>query len=152
MAVTVVAVGRLKAGPHAALCAEYAKRLPWPLEIREVEERRRLAGDELKAREGALLLAALPKNVLLVALDEHGTVCDSAEFARKFAGWRQSSGDNLAFAVGGADGLSAEVLARARARIAFGTMTWPHALARVMLLEQIYRAHTILAGHPYHRP
>lgn len=152
MPVTILAVGRLKGGPLAALCEDYRRRLPWPLEIREVEERRRLAGPALKAREGALLLAALPKGALLIALDAGGRACDSAEFARRFAAWREQSGDNLAFAIGGADGLDEAVRARAPATLSLGAMTWPHGLARLLLLEQIYRAHTILSGHPYHRP
>lgn len=151
MPITIVAVGRLKAGPLAELCNEYRRRLPLPLEFREVEERRPLAGPARKAREGELILAQLPKGALLVALDEHGKTFDSAGFARQFAAWRQASGDNLAFVLGGADGLDEAVLARAQARLALGSLTWPHLLARAMLLEQLYRAHTILTGHPYHR-
>jgi 23S rRNA (pseudouridine1915-N3)-methyltransferase len=86
-----------------------------------------------------------------VALDERGKAYDSAGFAKQFAAWRSQSGDNLAFVIGGADGLAPAVLEKTAARLAFGTLTWPHMLARVMLLEQLYRAHTILTGHPYHR-
>jgi 23S rRNA (pseudouridine1915-N3)-methyltransferase len=149
--ITVVAVGRLKAGPLKELCDEFRRRIPLPLAIREVEERRPISGDERKTREGELILKELPKGALAVALDERGKSYESAGFARQFAAWRQQSGDNLAFIVGGADGLAPAVLENAAARLAFGTMTWPHLLARAMLLEQIYRAHTILTGHPYHR-
>jgi 23S rRNA (pseudouridine1915-N3)-methyltransferase len=152
MPIVIIAVGRLKAGPLKELCDEYRRRLPFPVDIREVEERRPISGTERKAREGELLLAALPKGALVVALDERGKAHDSAGFARQFAAWREQSGDNLAFAIGGADGLAPAVLEKAAARLAFGTMTWPHLLARAMLLEQLYRAHTILTGHPYHRP
>ncbi|MCW5771125.1 MAG: 23S rRNA (pseudouridine(1915)-N(3))-methyltransferase RlmH [Rhodospirillaceae bacterium] len=151
MPITIVAVGRLKSGPLAELCADYRRRLPLPLELHEVEERRPLAGPERKAREGALILSALPKGALVVALDERGKSYDSAGFARQFAAWREASGDQLAFVLGGADGLDQAVLAASRARLALGSLTWPHMLARAMLLEQIYRAHTILTGHPYHR-
>jgi len=151
MSITIVAVGRAKAGPVQALCDEYRRRLPFSVEIREVEERRPVSGGERKAREGALLLAALPHNALAVALDERGKAYDSAAFARQFAAWREHSGGNLAFAIGGADGLTEAVLETAAARLALGAMTWPHLLVRVMLLEQLYRAHTILTGHPYHR-
>jgi 23S rRNA (pseudouridine1915-N3)-methyltransferase len=151
MPITIVAVGRLKSGPLAELCSDYRRRLPLPLEFREVEERRPLSGPARKTREGRLILAQVPKGALVVALDEHGTHFDSAGFARQFAAWRQASGDNLAFVLGGADGLAAEVLERAAGRLALGSLTWPHLLARTMLIEQIYRAHTILTGHPYHR-
>lgn len=151
MAITIVAVGRLKAGPLQELCDEYRRRLPFALEIREVEERRPLSGAERKAREGELILKEMPKGALAIALDERGKAYDSAGFAKQLAAWRQQSGDNLAFVIGGADGLSPAVLEKAAARLAFGAMTWPHLLARAMLLEQIYRAHTILTGHPYHR-
>jgi 23S rRNA (pseudouridine1915-N3)-methyltransferase len=149
--ITVIAVGRLKSGPLKDLCEEYRRRIPLALEIREVEERRPLSGAERKAREGRLILKELPKGAFAVALDERGKTCDSAGFARQLATWRRQSGDNLAFLIGGADGLAPAVLETAAARIALGTMTWPHLLARAMLLEQIYRAHTILTGHPYHR-
>lgn len=149
--ITIVAVGRLKTGPLKDLCDEFRRRIPLPLDIREVEERRPVSGNERKAREGALILNELPKAALAVALDERGKVYDSAGFAKQLAAWRERSGDHLCFIVGGADGLAPAVLAKAAARLAFGTMTWPHMLARAMLLEQVYRAHTILTGHPYHR-
>ncbi len=152
MAITIIAVGRLKSDPLKELCDEYRRRVPWPLEIVEVEERRPIAGCERKRREAELIVKALPKGALAVALDERGKVHDSAGFARQFAAWRTQSGDNLAFLIGGADGLAPAALEIAAARLAFGTMTWPHLLVRVMLLEQLYRAHTILTGHPYHRP
>lgn len=151
MAIAVIAVGRLKSGPLQELCDEYRRRLPFAVDIREVEERRPLSGAERKTREGELILAALPKSAFTVALDERGKAYDSAAFARQFAAWRESS-DTLAFIIGGADGLAPAVLEKASTRLAFGSLTWPHALARVMLLEQLYRAHTILTGHPYHRP
>lgn len=149
--ITLIAVGRLKSGPLQELCDEYRRRTPLQLEIREVEERRPLSGDERKQREGELILKELPKGALLVALDERGKSYDSAAFAKQFAAWRTQSGDNLAFVIGGADGLAPAVLEKAAQRLALGAMTWPHLLVRAMLLEQIYRAHTILTGHPYHR-
>ena len=149
--ISIIAVGRLKAGPLKELCEEYRRRIPLPLEIREVEERRPFSGAERRAREGELILARIPRGAFAVALDERGKSHDSAGFARQFAAWRAGSGDNLAFILGGADGLAPAVLEKAAARLAFGSMTWPHLLARAMLLEQLYRAHTILTGHPYHR-
>jgi 23S rRNA (pseudouridine1915-N3)-methyltransferase len=152
MPIAIIAAGRLKPGPLKELCDDYRRRLPFAIDIREVEERRPLAGAERKAREGELILAALPKGALIVALDERGRAYDSAAFAGQLAAWRERSGDNLAFVIGGADGLAPSVLEKAAQRLALGTLTWPHLLVRVMLLEQLYRAHTILTGHPYHRP
>jgi 23S rRNA (pseudouridine1915-N3)-methyltransferase len=149
--ITVIAVGKLKSGPLKELCDDYRRRIPLALQVREVEERRRIAGDERKQREGELILSELPKGALAIALDERGRTYDSAGLARQLAAWRAQSGDNLAFIIGGADGLAPTVLEKAAVRLALGAMTWPHMLARVMLLEQLYRAHTILTCHPYHR-
>ncbi|HWG80637.1 MAG TPA: 23S rRNA (pseudouridine(1915)-N(3))-methyltransferase RlmH [Stellaceae bacterium] len=151
MRLHIVAVGKLKAGPHAALARHYAERLAWPLAIREVEEKRPLPAAELKEREAALLLAAAPAGAVLVALDERGRSLTSAAFAQKLAQWRDSGASDLAFLIGGADGLAEAVRQKARLVLSLGAMTWPHPLVRGMLLEQLYRAQQILAGHPYHR-
>jgi 23S rRNA (pseudouridine1915-N3)-methyltransferase len=151
MRLHIVAVGRLKAGPHAALARHYAERLAWPLVLREVEEKRPLPAPELKEREAALLLAAAPSGAVLVALDERGKTLDSAAFARKIARWRDSGTSDIAFFIGGADGLADQVRQKAQLVLSLGAMTWPHLLVRGMLLEQLYRAQQILAGHPYHR-
>jgi 23S rRNA (pseudouridine1915-N3)-methyltransferase len=105
----------------------------------------------LRAREAALILAALPARSRLVALDERGVTWSSRELAERLAAWRDQGVAELAFAIGGADGLGAEVLDRADAILSLGPMTWPHLLVRSLLLEQLYRAQQILAGHPYHR-
>jgi 23S rRNA (pseudouridine1915-N3)-methyltransferase len=119
--------------------------------IVELEERRRFPAAEQKAREAELILAAVPPGAPLVALDEHGAAWPSRAFADRIAAWRDQGVPELAFAIGGADGLGAAVLSRADAILSLGPMTWPHFLARGMLLEQLYRAQQILAGHPYHR-
>jgi 23S rRNA (pseudouridine1915-N3)-methyltransferase len=105
----------------------------------------------LKAREGELLLSALPARTPLIALDERGSAWSSRALADRIAAWRDRGVAELAFAIGGADGLDAAVLGRAEAVLSLGPMTWPHLLVRGMLLEQLYRAQQILAGHPYHR-
>lgn len=150
MRITIVAVGRHKAGPLKSLQEFYADRIRWPLAIREVEERRKLPPAELKAREGDLILAALPKDAVLIALDGRGKTLSSTDFAQRLGRWRDADA-SLAFVIGGADGLSDAVLHRAKLVLSLGAMTWPHLLVRGMLLEQIYRAQQILAGHPYHR-
>jgi 23S rRNA (pseudouridine1915-N3)-methyltransferase len=151
MRIWVIAVGRLKAGPEQALVRHYADRINWPLEMREVEEKRPLSAGELRKREGALLLAALPEGSTVVALDARGKAWTSEAFAAEIARWREGGLADLAFVIGGADGLSEAVRHRAERVLSLGAMTWPHLLVRGMLLEQLYRAQQILAGHPYHR-
>jgi 23S rRNA (pseudouridine1915-N3)-methyltransferase len=147
----IAAVGRMRAGPLADLQSEYVKRLSGPLAIKEVEERRALPPAERKVKEGGLLLAALPEDTLLVALDAHGTALTSAGFADRLQRWRLEGVKTLAFVIGGAEGLAQPLVQRARLTLSLGAMTWPHLLARILLLEQLYRAQQILAGHPYHR-
>jgi 23S rRNA (pseudouridine1915-N3)-methyltransferase len=151
MRVHLIAVGKLKSAPHEALARHYAERLTFPLTLREVEERRPLPPAELKAREGSLLLAALPKAATVVALDERGKLLPSDAFAARLARWRDAGVADLAFLIGGAEGLAETVRQQAELVLSLGPMTWPHLLVRGMLLEQLYRAQQILAGHPYHR-
>ena len=150
MRITVCAVGRLKAGPERELIDRFAKRLTSAFEIREVEERRKLPPTELKARESALLEAACPDGAVRVILDETGRTLGSAEFAGKLEAWRDAWRD-VAFVIGGAGGHAQALRDSADLVLSFGAATWPHMLVRVMLVEQIYRAQEILAGHPYHR-
>ena len=150
MRLLILAVGRQRAGPLKDIERLYVERITIPLELREIEERRKLSPAEMKAREGELLLAALPKGATVVALDGRGKQLSSADFAKRFDAWRQSSSD-VAFVIGGAEGLADGVLKRASFVLSLGAMTWPHLLVRGMLLEQLYRAQQILAGHPYHR-
>jgi 23S rRNA (pseudouridine1915-N3)-methyltransferase len=150
MRLTIIAVGRHKAGPLKALQEFYAERIRWPLTIREVEERRKLSPAEFKTREAELILDALPKDAVLIALDARGKNLSSVDLAERLARWRDADA-NLAFAIGGPDGLQDSILDKAQLVLSLGLMTWPHLLVRGMLLEQIYRAQQILAGHPYHR-
>jgi 23S rRNA (pseudouridine1915-N3)-methyltransferase len=122
-----------------------------PVAIVELEVRQRLPSAALKAREAALILDALPARARLIALDERGAMWSSRGLADQLAAWRGQGVAELAFAIGGADGLGVEVLDRADTTLSLGPMTWPHLLARCMLLEQLYRAQQILARHPYHR-
>ena len=151
MRIHLVAVGKLKAGPLKNLEQYYAGRIGWKLEIREIAAKRKLPPPELRQHEGALLLESCPKNAVLVALDERGKALTSLEFAKRLGQWRDGGARDLAFLIGGAEGLSESVKRRAALVLSLGPATWPHFLARGMLLEQIYRAETLLAGHPYHR-
>jgi len=150
MRITVAAVGRAKAGPERALWEDYVKRLTWPVTLKEVEAKGNPPPAERMAREGALLLAALPQGATAVVLDGRGQALSSAALAGRLGKWRESVRE-LAFLIGGADGHGADVLARADVLLSLGPMTWPHLLARAMLAEQLYRAQSILTGHPYHR-
>lgn len=150
MRLTVVAVGRCRDAALISLWRDYAGRLRPPLELVEIEDKRRTAPDR-KSREAQLLLAAIPPAARIVALDERGKALDSAAFAKLLGAWRDQGIGDLAFVIGGADGLDASVTDKAGLVLSLGAMTWPHMLARVMLAEQLYRADTILSGHPYHR-
>jgi 23S rRNA (pseudouridine1915-N3)-methyltransferase len=122
-----------------------------PVALVELEVRQRLPAAVLKAREATMILEALPARARLIALDERGEMWSSRGLADRIAGWRDRGVAELAFAIGGADGLGPEVLDRADATLSLGPMTWPHLLVRSLLLEQLYRTQQILAGHPYHR-
>jgi 23S rRNA (pseudouridine1915-N3)-methyltransferase len=147
----LLVVGRLRQGPHAALVAHYAERIVPAPAIVELEVRQPLPVAAQKAREAELILVALPQDAPLLALAGHGVQWSSRAFAERIARWRDDGVRELAFAIGGADGLDHGVVDRADVVLSLGAMTWPHFLARGMLLEQLYRAQQILAGHPYHR-
>ena len=151
MRVVIVAVGRIRAGPERSLIESYAKRLAWPLEIIEVREKKPLSGGERLLREASLLLNAVPDGAAVVALDEVGKALTSEKFAQRMGRWRDEGRACVAFLVGGADGHGPSVGNRADLSLSLGAMTWPHQLVRVLLVEQLYRADSILAGHPYHR-
>lgn len=151
MQIEILAIGRARAGPERALYQAYAARIRWPLVLRELEEKRRLPPAEMTAREGALLLDALPGDAAAIVLDETGKELSSEQFAKQLGRWRDDGRATIAFVIGGADGLAGEVRDRADLVLSLGRQTWPHMLVRAMLAEQIYRAQQILAGHPYHR-
>ena len=151
MRLTVVAVGRAQDAHVAALWTRYAERLKPPLALRVVDDKRRGVPAELKRREARLLIDALPDGARVVALDERGKALDSAGLARQLARWRDQGARDVAFVIGGADGLDRSVIEQADVVLSLGPLTWPHQLVRVMLAEQLYRADTILSGHPYHR-
>ncbi len=150
MRIVILAVGRLRRGPERDLVDAYAKRLSWSLREHEIAPaRERSAATRLK-REGELLEQAVPSGALQVVLDARGKPLRSEDFAARLGAWRDDGRRDIAFFLGGADGLDAGLKARADLLLSFGQATWPHLLARAMLVEQLYRAESILAGHPYH--
>ena len=151
MRIFIVAVGRRKSGPEQALFEQYAKRLTWPLAVKLVEAKKGLEGDALKAQEAGLLVAAVPPGATLVALDERGKSLASADFAARLGGWQDDGVRDLAFLIGGADGLHDDIRKQASLVLSLGAATWPHQLVPALLAEQLYRGQCILSGHPYHR-
>ena len=151
MRLLIACIGRSGRGPERDLYDHYANRIRWSLVLRELEEKKKLPPAQLMAREGELLLAAVPAGAVLVALDRRGRVLDSQAFADRLSCWRDNSVSDVAFLIGGAEGHAEPLLKKADLVLSFGAMTWPHLLARAMLAEQIYRAQQLLAGHPYHR-
>lgn len=155
MRVHLVVVGRLRAGPELDLIKDYLSRFDrtgralglGPAQVIEVEDKK---GGGMTA-EAQLLERAIPNGALVCCLDERGKVLTSPQFADQLGGWRDQGRQDVAFVIGGADGLDASFRARADALLSFGKMVWPHMLVRVMLSEQLYRAASILAGSPYHR-
>ncbi len=150
MRLTVIAVGRVRNAPERALYEHFAGRIKGGIAMVEVEERKKLPPAELVRAEGALIRAAVPAGAVTVALDRRGKSLASEALAARLATWRDS-GRDVAFLIGGADGLEEKLRRDADLALSFGPATWPHFLVRVMLAEQLYRAQSILAGHPYHR-
>ncbi|PTM96103.1 23S rRNA (pseudouridine(1915)-N(3))-methyltransferase RlmH [Mycoplana dimorpha] len=159
MRVGLFAVGRLKAGPEKELAARYLDRFAKSgpavgLELGklvEVVESRASNPETRKREEAALLDKSLPADTVLVLLDERGKALGSEDFAELIGRWRDGGKRDVTIAIGGADGLDPALHARADAVLNLGKMTWPHQLVRILIAEQLYRATTILSGHPYHR-
>ncbi len=152
MNIEIIAVGRIKKSPEREQIETYVKRCPWKIKITEVEERRPLKGAERMAREAELILAAIPEDAWVIALDEHGKQMRSKGFCKKNKSVGRTKGlSTLVFLIGGADGYDQKIKDSANGLISFGEMTWPHMMVRAMLSEQLYRASAILQGHPYHK-
>lgn len=158
MRIGIFAVGKLKQGPERELCARYVERAKLsgkPLgltgfEIVEQPESRASSAEARKTEEGKAFRALLPEG-MIVALDEHGKSQSSERFAKEIERWRDGGTRAVSFVIGGADGLDPALIASADLSLSFSPLTWPHQLVRIMLAEQLYRAVTILSGHPYHR-
>ncbi len=158
MKISIIAVGRLKSGPERALVDRYRERAEalgrrlglTPLEVVELAEGRGRRGAERQREEGAAILQRLGPGAVVV-FDERGKSLSSEAFAERLAAWRDEGRPGVHCVIGGPDGLDGPVRSRADLVLAFGALTLPHQLVRVLVLEQLYRAMTIMAGHPYHR-
>jgi 23S rRNA (pseudouridine1915-N3)-methyltransferase len=159
MRLLLAAVGRLKAGAERDFAARYLDRLEQAgrgvglgaIEVVEIKDSRARNIARRRLEEAIALANVIPDGALTVVLDSHGENIGSAAFAGEIRAWRDSGREVVAFVIGGQDGLGDEIKRRADFSLAFGAATWPHQFVRIMLLEQLYRAATILAGHPYHR-
>lgn len=159
MRMMIRAVGRAAGSEEGVLAERYRERAAQfgrglgvtSVTVQDISESRSKSAGERKTAEAAALLDRLPGRCHLVVLDERGGALPSEAFARLIGQWREAGREDVAFLIGGADGHGAQVSERADLLLSLGPATWPHLLARAMLLEQIYRSFTILAGHPYHR-
>ena len=159
MRVVIAAVGRLKAGPERELAERFRARTEKSgrglgirtVEIVEIRESGAPQAERRRLEESIALTNLIPDGAVLAVLDEKGDNLDSATLAADLRTWCDTGRAAVVFAIGGPDGLAPEIKKRANLVLAFGAATWPHQLVRIMLLEQIYRAFTILSGHPYHR-
>jgi len=159
MRIVVAAVGRLKQGPERELVERFRKRAADAgrgaglnaFDIVEIKESR--AGDSERRRleESIAIANVIPDRAVTVIMDERGENVTSSTFAGRLQGWRSQDRPAVVFIIGAADGLAPGLRQKASLAVSFGAATWPHQLVRIMLLEQLYRAVTILAGHPYHR-
>src|SRR5437870_5384144 len=159
MRLIVAAVGRLKRGAERDLAERYRARAAdagravgiRAVEVVELAESRARNADRRKSEESIALAQLIPEGAAVIVLDERGESLGTGAFTSSLQGWRDAGRPAAFFIIGGADGLSPGLRGKADLRLAFGAATWPHQLVRIMLLEQIYRAVTILSGHPYHR-
>jgi 23S rRNA (pseudouridine1915-N3)-methyltransferase len=159
MRVVIAAVGRLKSGPERDLAERYLKRAAQSgrsigltgIEIIEIRESRADNAARRMLEESIAITNVIPERAVVILMDERGKSLPSAAFASQLQAWRTEDRPAVVFVIGGAEGLAPALKDKAKLTIGFGAATWPHQLVRVMLLEQIYRAVTILSGHPYHR-
>ncbi len=152
MKIRICAIGKDRRGEFSSAIARYQKQLPWQLEIIEKESKKPNTPTAQRMMEEAeLLLEAARGAQVKIALDERAKPLTSPQFAQKLGGWQSEGLTDIALFIGGADGLDKSLLNQCDMKLAFGQMVWPHQMVRVMLTEQLYRAYSILAGHPYHR-
>jgi len=159
MRVVLLAIGRMKKGPETELAERYVKRAKQAgrqiglrdIEIIEIRESRAADAGKRMVEESIALANVIPEGAVTVMLDERGDSLGSADFADHMRKWRDAGVPAAVFIIGGPDGLAQSLRDKAKLKLAFGAATWPHQMVRIMLLEQVYRAITILSGHPYHR-
>lgn len=153
MKISIISIGKFDNSPHKQVFDTYIKRLKWKINLRELDLKNsnNLSVKKTQEGEGALILKALKPSSKIIVLDEEGKQFGSVSFAKMISDFAVAGDSDLSFVIGGSDGLSQEVLKKAHLKISFGKMTFPHLMVRAILAEQLYRAQSIIAGHPYHR-
>lgn len=150
MKILIAAIGKAKSSPEQQLYLDYIKRLPWKVACKEFEVKLD-SPEQRKSREGDLLIDAIKGYDRIIAMDEKGKDLSSREFSKTISGWQQQGYSSIAIVIGGADGLDDRLRKQAHLVWSLGRVTWPHMLIRPLLAEQLYRAHSLMTGHPYHR-
>ncbi len=153
MKISILSIGKFENSPHKVVFENYLKRLKWKVDLKELELKNahNFSVEKIKEEEGALILKALKPSSKLIVLDEKGKEFSSRNFSKLISDFGVSGDSDLTFVIGGSDGLCAAVLQKASLKISLGLMTFPHLMVRSILIEQLYRAQTIIDGHPYHR-
>ncbi len=153
MKISIISIGKFENSPQKAVFLNYLKRFKWKVELKELDLKNvhNMSDEKIKEGEGALILKALKSSSKLIALDEKGKEFTSQNFAKLISDFAIHGESDLTFVIGGSNGLSPEVLQKSSLKISLGLMTFPHLMVRSILLEQLYRAQTIIEGHPYHR-
>lgn len=152
MKINIIAIGKFKKNcPNQELFLDYLKRTKWSVKLVEIESKISGSVEEIKKKEGELIIKNIVPNSKIILMDERGENIGSKEFAVKISNWQNQSISNLCFIIGGANGVSEEVKKTADLVLSFGKMTFPHMMIRSMLAEQIYRAFLIINNHPYHK-
>ncbi len=153
MKITILSIGKFENSPHKAVFEAYLKRMKWSIDLKEIELKNsnNLSDQQIKTLEAKLLIKSIKSGSIAIALDENGKQFSSNQFAKMLSDFSLHGDSNLCFMIGGAHGLGSEILNMAKLKISLGLMTFPHIMVRSMLLEQLYRAQTIIGGHPYHK-
>lgn len=153
MKITIISIGKFENSPHKEVFQNYLKRMKWNVELKELELRnsKNLPVEKLKEEEAKIIAKAIKLGSVVIALDEKGKEFTSQNFAKLLADFSLHGNSHLTFIIGGACGLAPGILQKAQLKIALGLMTFPHLMVRAILLEQLYRAESIIAGHPYHK-
>ncbi len=153
MRITILSIGKFENSPHKAVFEHYLKRLKWKIELKEIELKNsdKLTSAQRKKGEGELILKNLKPNSKMIICDEKGQQFKSVEFTKMLSDFALQGSSNLTFIIGGSDGFSDEILERKNLKISFGKITFPHLMLRCVLIEQLYRAFSIINNHPYHR-
>lgn len=153
MRIKILSIGKFENSPHKIVFENYLKRLKWKVELRELELKnsQNMSAQKIKEGEGELILKALKPNSKIILLDENGKQFSSRAFAKLISDSALNGDSDLTFVIGGSDGLSKSLLEKSHLKISLSLMTFPHLMVRAILAEQIYRAQTIIEGHPYHR-